>query len=68
MKLLLLLIFAILAVDVAIDIEVAEGFGSSLRFALEKYQKYRAEKAIFSFYATPFRFKFACISFCEKLA
>ena len=28
--LLLLLIFAILAIDVAVDIEVGEGFGSSL--------------------------------------
>ena len=40
--------------------------GKSLHFRNTK--KYRAKKAIFSFYATPFRFKFACISFCEKLA
>ena len=35
MLLLLLLIFAILAVEVAVDIEVAEGFGSSYNETLD---------------------------------
>ena len=40
MWLLLLLIFVILAVEVAIDIEVAEGFGSSLKLIKETISEF----------------------------